>query len=219
MKKILLSAVVFAISTFCTFAGIKRIVIDKVAEPDKTEKISENPNMEFIGFKGYDADGSLKMMKKESNFDKFGSSLQFAGIAIDSAYTYFGIYSLQELEVYKSSKRYVTFVEVADFKVSHEKAPYGSDCGTCCNGTPSEAQQKTITKFNIVCNIYVYDTQTRSIKFKKDFSVNKEDVWDGWIILDDKADVDWAQIMKYYGIITVNTLLDEYRNVYTHVVQ
>lgn len=40
-------------------------------------------------------------------------TLQNKNIAIDKSFAYFGIYSLQELELYKSQSRYITFIEVA----------------------------------------------------------------------------------------------------------
>lgn len=43
---------------------------------------------------------------------QIGHSLQEKNIATDQSFAYFGIYSLQELELYKSRTRYVTFIEV-----------------------------------------------------------------------------------------------------------
>ncbi len=93
--------------------------------------------MEFIGYK---ADTTLLSTTPEiitnrgktytimSPFDQWktildtpslrriGSTLQEKNIANDQSYAYFGIYSLQELELYKSRTRYITFIEVVKNK-------------------------------------------------------------------------------------------------------
>ena len=218
MKRIFFATVVLCFSALNAFAGIKGLVFDKTVEPYKVEQSSAIPDMEFIGFKGYETSLNLKEMKKVSNFDKFGSSLQFGGIAVDASYGYFGIYSLQELGVYKNTKRYVTFVEVADFSITHAKKDYKSDCGTCCNGTPLEANQKTIVEFDIVCNIYVYDSKTKSVAYKKDLRISRKDECDGWVRAGSGEDEKtWLNVLKYYGVTTVNELLGEYKNVYTFI--
>ena len=97
--------------------------------------------MEFIGYKGdsnilsttatIDTVGwgaNKKTITVMSPFDQWkaitqsdslrnmGTTLQNKNVAIDKSFAYFGIYSLQELELYKSQTRYVTFIEVAKNK-------------------------------------------------------------------------------------------------------
>ena len=93
--------------------------------------------MEFIGYK---ADTSLlsttpetitkgqrtytimspydqwKAISETSSLRRIGKILQAKNIANDQSYAYFGIYSLQELELYKSRTRYITFIEVVKNK-------------------------------------------------------------------------------------------------------
>ncbi len=55
---------------------------------------------------------SWRLMKNDSIIGKFGAKLEDKNFAADKSYAYFGIYSLQELELYKSQTRYITFVQV-----------------------------------------------------------------------------------------------------------
>lgn len=58
-----------------------------------------------------------KAISNSDSLKKLGYILENHGIANDMSSTYFGIYSLQEMELYKSKNRYVTFVEVAQSKL------------------------------------------------------------------------------------------------------
>lgn len=108
--------------TSCATAITEKKYIDsyKIESGRKTE-----PIMEFIGYK---ADSTILSTASEtvmSPFDQWkailqtdslrtiGTTLQNESIAIDKSFAYFGIYSLQELEVYKTQSKYVTFIEVA----------------------------------------------------------------------------------------------------------
>ncbi len=53
-----------------------------------------------------------KTYKTDTSLKNLGNVLEKAMVAYDKSFSYFGIYSLQELELYKSDKRFVTFVEV-----------------------------------------------------------------------------------------------------------
>ena len=106
---------------------------DAVSEYQMKTTSSDSVQMEFIGYK---ADTTLlstspeiitkrretytvmspfdqwKAISETSSLRKIGTTLQEKNIANDQSYAYFGIYSLQELELYKSRTRYVTFIEV-----------------------------------------------------------------------------------------------------------
>lgn len=97
-----------------------------------------SPDLEFIGFKAdannlstgngesikltgtwtretytFPSDFDLwKTYKTDSSLKNLGNVLEKANVAYDKSFSYFGIYSLQELELYKSDKRFITFVEV-----------------------------------------------------------------------------------------------------------
>ena len=59
---------------------------------------------EFIGFKN--------LPTKNKVLNDFGVELERAHIAVNRQDFYMGVYSFQELEVYKSTMRYVSFVDV-----------------------------------------------------------------------------------------------------------
>ena len=73
-----------------------------------------SPNMEFIGLKN--------MNKNNPMFKDFGGDLERANIALNKQNFYMGMFSLQELETYKSTKRYITFVDVVRHTYSHSDA-------------------------------------------------------------------------------------------------
>lgn len=105
----------------------------------------ENPKMDFIGFKvdsnilstssstkistGFwtpDVDtvtsefDQAKAIANTKSLRQLGYNLETSGIANNKTDSYFGIYSLQEMELYKSDSRYVTFVEVAENKLDYK---------------------------------------------------------------------------------------------------
>lgn len=116
-----------------------------VADSEKLPDYDEgNPQMEFIGWKASSDTlltssvatqvsgnnlvqkvnittsefDSWKAFKNDPVLSNFGDKLQKHGIAENKAYAYFGIYSLQELELYKSKHRYVTFIQVNKNRLS-----------------------------------------------------------------------------------------------------
>ena len=128
--------------------------------PD-TFTMKSEPEMEFIGFK---ADANLlstsdgesvtlagtwtkETYKFPSEFDlwkkfktntclkKVGSVLQDANVAYDQSFAYFGIYSLQELELYKSKKRFITFIEVNKHRLGGTVRDPGTIPGSIITGT------------------------------------------------------------------------------------
>ena len=104
----------------------------------KINRVNSSPEMDFIGFKidtsilstsstsktfaglwGRDAYvfmseyGQAKAISNTKSLRQLGYNLESNGVAKNKSDSYFGIYSLQEMELYKSDSRYVTFVEVA----------------------------------------------------------------------------------------------------------
>lgn len=135
MKKIFRIFLIIMILVVSLSSCATSITVAKQVDSYKIESVrSDKPIMEFIGYKG---DSNIlsttaetknsfgKVLTVMSPFDQWkaitqtdslrnmGITLQDKNIAIDKAFAYFGIYSLQELELYKSQARYVTFIEVA----------------------------------------------------------------------------------------------------------
>lgn len=95
----------------------------------KTE-LDATPQMDFIGFKidskhlqsiSYSNNTLSEFAQAEAirdtkSFKNIGRKLESAQIAKDKTFSYFGIYSPQDLELYKSTNRYVTFIDVVQSK-------------------------------------------------------------------------------------------------------
>lgn len=135
MKKIFSLFFILMILVVSLTSCATSITVAKQVDSYKIESANnDKPIMEFIGYKG---DSNIlsttsetknsfgKVLTVMSPFDQWkaitqtdslrnmGMTLQNKNIAIDKSFAYFGIYSLQELELYKSQSRYVTFIEVA----------------------------------------------------------------------------------------------------------
>ncbi|MBQ0039735.1 MAG: hypothetical protein KBS64_04860 [Treponema sp.] len=90
-----------------------------------------------------------------------GKKLEGSKIAEDKSFAYFGIYSLQELELYKTKNRYVSFVEVTQNKLSYEDHGLlrsnictgaglaGLSCGLLFYGLGSTADPVTVEDENL----------------------------------------------------------------------
>lgn len=66
-----------------------------------------------------------KAIANTKSLRQLGYNLNSHRIAYDKSSAYFGIYSLQELELYKTDMRYVTFVEVAKSKLDFNENKAG----------------------------------------------------------------------------------------------
>ncbi|MDE5898650.1 MAG: hypothetical protein K2H09_05235 [Treponemataceae bacterium] len=86
----------------------------------------------FVGASPLD---QWKSIVKTSGIRDVGKLLQDRNIAIDKSFAYFGIYSLQELELYKSQYRYVTFVEVAENKFVYKDNGYSKQMWGIAGGS------------------------------------------------------------------------------------
>lgn len=135
MKKIFSLFFILMILVISFTSCATSITVAKQVDSYKIESANnDKPIMEFIGYKG---DSNIlsttsetknsfgKVLTVMSPFDQWkaitqtdslrnmGMTLQNKNIAVDKSFAYFGIYSLQELELYKAQSRYVTFIEVA----------------------------------------------------------------------------------------------------------
>lgn len=124
MKKVLLILVAICATFFCTSCA-SAMKINKAVDEYQPHKVDNKTQIEFIGFKVdahslYTASYSDKVrsewkaIRNTAALKKIGKTLADKNIAIDKSYNDFGIHSLHDLELYKSEKRYVTFIEVVD---------------------------------------------------------------------------------------------------------
>lgn len=202
-------------------ACMSPIKVDETVEMMDVEGSSEIPDMEFIGFK---ADANMlgsstfsywQSMKKSTGIRNLGSKLQVAGIAVDESYSYFGIYSFQELEVYKNKKRYITFVEISDYSLTYstdESAPWRICCYASVVCLPiGFMNYHTDTHSKLTANIYVYDTKTRSITYKDAVVIDEKNKWSG--LWTQSSDVERDKLFDYYGTKASNQILERYMKV------
>lgn len=137
MKKTILLLVIIGLSFLEISCASAIKETKKITEYQMISTNKDEIQMEFIGYK---ADTSLLSTTPEtitegrksytvmSPFDQWksiadttslrqmGATLQQQNIATDQSFAYFGIYSLQELELYKARTRYITFIEVVKNK-------------------------------------------------------------------------------------------------------
>lgn len=202
-------------------ACMSPIKVDETVEPMDVEGSSEIPDMEFIGFKG---DANMLgpsnyqywlSMKKSTGMRNLGSKLQVAGIAVDESYSYFGIYSFQELETYKNKKRYITFVEISDYSLTYstdELAAWRYFCYASVVCLPiGFMNYHTDTHSKLTANIYVYDTKTRSIFYKDAVVIDEKNKWSG--LWTQSSDVERDKLLDYYGTKASNQILERYMKV------
>lgn len=188
------------------------------------EEYSE-PDMEFIGFKSGDAawGDSIKAdwqsLKDTQSIRAFGSTLQYAGVAIDTSNSYFGIYSFQEIKEYKNKKRYISFVELPDFSLTYAVKEGHKLVGAALVGLVITAPigllimavpPTTTMYLKSSANIYVYDSEKQEIVFKKNIIVNDTKEFKGnWVETPENAR---GEIWDYFAQKLANGLLNGYED-------
>ena len=183
------------------------------------------PNLEFIGFKGSGnfgqlADKDVEMITKTKALRRLGGELQASGIAVDQSLSYFGIYSLQELETYKNKKRFVTFVDISDFQLTHELMNGGQNMAALtlvCTGFLAPIgiflfrPWKTEMHLKASCNIFIYDCDAKTVVGTRNVVVNRADIYKGsW---GDSSETAKLEIYENYGTILANEIYREYSSV------
>lgn len=184
-----------------------------------------------------------KAILNTDSLRKLGYNLETYSMANNMADSYFGIYSLQELELYKSTGRYVTFVEVAQSKLEYDEnkvaqsifSGIGSgllgvgtgalivgnvwskndDPDLSATGESAKLEgglllgasipflllslipTKTEITFTGLYNIYIYDTETKSLIRKDTVSVKCKDKFSGSYTYDQNSkEIVWDYISK-----------------------
>lgn len=226
MKKFLL-----ILATIALFASCQTEM--SLENPEDSIQLESNftvPNMEFIGFKGQGSFGQVTQSDIDgiigsSALKNLGGNLQYAGIASDMSDAYFGIYSLQELETYKNKKRYVTFVDMSDFKLTYKDVTnYGVQLtGAFLTGLIVTAPIGAVmmlaapykTEMHLVgtCRIFVYDCNTNTVIGTENIVVNQTDTFKG---LWPRTSSDGrSAIYENYGVILSNAILEKYSKIKT----
>lgn len=174
-----------------------------------------------------------------------GQNLESVKLANNKAHSFLGNFSLQELELYKSDSRYVTFVEVAknDFKYHDNgatKLPFGlsgaglaaTSIGFLGGAIPPTFMKptfyilsalhaggavpfliaafkpsKTKVSFDGAYNVYVYDTQAKSLIAKDTVSLTWKKTFKGSYMYDKESK---DALENYVGQEIYNVLVKKY---------
>ena len=172
-----------------------------------------------------------------------GQNLESVKLANNKAHSFLGNFSLQELELYKSDSRYVTFVEVAknDFKYYDNKAvktTFGITGFTFAGististvlSLPTEEEaiiipsilfglpsipflisafrpSKTKVSFDGAYNVYVYDTQAKSLIAKDTVSLTWNKTFEGSYTYNEESK---DALENYVGQEIYNVLVKKY---------
>lgn len=230
MKRItkLFVAITSVLSSLVLFSCQTEMQLTEKLDLYKFEESYETPIMEFIGFKAGDATWGNESrtdwgeIKNTQSVRSIGSSLQFGGIAVDESHSYFGVYSFQEIKEYKNKKRYITFVEIPDFDLTYTTNDLGSSrmIGGFLTGLIVTAPiglillaqpYKTKMYMKTNANIYVYDSQSQEIIYKKNVTTTAEKEFKGlWYR---SSAIAKQKIYDYFAGLMANDLLKEYDNV------
>ena len=194
-----------------------------VAKVERQMPEKSAPNMEFIGLKN--------MHKNNSMFKDLGPDLERANIALNKQNFYMGLFSLQELETYKSSMRYITFVDVVRHSYNHSDAIHdrpdlqyagwfiaGVTVFTLfpvyvpllCAADKNECQITLKGEYIL----YVYDTKKKKIVFNSPIEISESDLYTGQY---SHKETDQKAVNEHYKNILYNTLLEHYANAYDYV--
>lgn len=189
----------------------------------RTQSHFGQENMEFIGFKN--------MRRGDILLKDFGIELERRHIAVNRQKFYMGVFSLQELEIYKSSMRYITFVDVIKQSYTKNDAISYNDaldvCGwviagiTCFALFPVYVPMLCAANGNdcqIILNgeyyLYVYDTVKKEIVLTTPLEIKKQDIYKGQYA---HKDTDQEAVNDRYRNLLYNALLDTYSNAYNFV--
>lgn len=164
-------------------------------------------------------------------FKEFGADLERNQIALNKQAFYMGVFSLQELESYKSTMRYISFIDVARHSYSHSDA-INDNTGMEVAGWVVAA----LTGFTLIpvyvpllccadkneCQVtlkgeyilYVYDTQKKEVVFNSPVEVNESEIYKGQY---SHKDTDQKAVNEHYKNILYNILLEHYANAYQYV--
>ncbi len=174
--------------------------------------------MEFIGFRNnekmatsmsFQAGGAFATATVEKPLDlgsdNFGELLERLHLAVNRQHYYTGVYSLQELEIYKATTRYISFVEVLRQHLGYQDyptwllAPFGKS-------------NKTYVNFIGEYRLYVYDTQKKQITYTAPMKIERHDIYKGCY---SKSSIDDKQhLIDYYSSLFNNMLLENYSKAY-----
>lgn len=152
----------------------------------------ERPVMDFIGIKN---PGQTYM------FTTFGEEIERSQIANNKQSYYQGDYALDDLSLYESHMRYITFVE-------RVKSSFGHNSATV------EKKDGTNLVYDGIFTIYIYDTKERKIIWNKTVVVQESDYYIGTYY---HENTDFKAIDLHYQNVVYNALLAKYVEGYNYI--
>lgn len=181
--------------------------------------------IEFIGFKNsYTAEGAT-FFKDYSYFNAFGQLLEASNIAVNRSDFYTGVYSFQEFAMYKSTQRYISYVDVISHQDLYNDSyayrpgmwatgyvltcfcilPVGIPLMIFANPNKSMLQIKGEYK------LYIYDTKKQEIIYAHPFAIDESQTFKGKYL---NSKTDYNLTRQRSRNIVSNTFLDAYNNAY-----
>ena len=137
--------------------------------------------------------------------DNFGELLELLHLAVNRQHYYTGVYSLQELELYKASTRYVSFVEVLQQHLGYKDYPTWLFA-------PFGKSNKTYINFIGEYRLYVYDTQKKQITYTAPMKIERHDTYKG--CYSKSSPEEKQRFVNYYSSLFDNMLLENYSKAY-----
>jgi hypothetical protein len=181
--------------------------------------------IEFIGFKNSYTEQGASFFKAMPYFKSFGQLLESANIAVNRSDFYTGVYSFQEFVLYKSSQRYISYVDV----ISHQDLyndryanrvgmeitgimltcfgifPIGLPLWLCANPNKSMLQVKGEYK------LYIYDTEKQEIVYAHPFVIDETKTFKGKYL---NSKTDHTLTNQRSRNIVSNAFLNAYNDAY-----
>ena len=216
MKKILY---IFCVA--CLFASCHTVL--QVPTVERSTPQVEKPSVEFVGFKN--------LSRNHIMFKEFGSALERANIAVNKQSYYMGTFSLMELENYKSSMRYISFIDVVRHTYSHNDAindnidMYNAGLIIACVTTgllfpvyvplfcawdKNDCEMALIGEYNLI----IYDTEKKQIVLSSPFEIHYQEQFKGQYSY---KKTDTKQIDEQFKNMLYNEFFEQYLHAHQYL--
>lgn len=183
----------------------------------------EQPNMEFVGFKN--------MSRNNMMFRDFGPNLERTNIVVNKQNYYMGSFTLTELENYKASMRYISFIDVVRHAYSHNDAindnidMYNAGMfiasftvGTLfpvyvpllCTWDKNDCEMILKGEYNLI----IYDTQEKKIILSSPFEIDYREMFKGQY---SHKKTDTKQVDAQFKNMLYNEFFKQYERAYQYL--
>ncbi len=195
-----------------------------ITNVDYYTNTKEAPKMEFIGFQN---------ISPHNYFVKnFGAELEKQNFAFNSQSSYFNDIDLQNLSLYKTKNRYISFINVEKHIYVHNDAIKDNEslevAGWCVAGVTAFAlfpiyvpmlccANKNICEISLIgkYQIFIYDSQKKEIVSTTPIDIRITDTYDGQY---SHKKTDRSSIDNHYKNVFQHQLLETYAKIYDQLV-